>query len=79
MTYQKYNGLEIYSAKGLHPKVFEAITKLKIKKDSSILILGSGSGSFDKRLIDNGYNNITSCDISKDNYKLTNTNFINKD
>jgi len=76
MTYQKYNGLEIYSAKGLHPKVFEAITKLKIKKDSSILILGSGSGSFDKRLIDNGYNNITSCDINKDNYKLTNTNFI---
>jgi len=79
MVYEKYKGLEIYSAKGLHSKVAKIFSRFEARKDSSILILGSGSGSFDKRLIDNEYNNITSCDINKERYKLVNTNFVKVD
>jgi len=79
MVYKKYKGLEIYSGKRVQPKVIEIFNGFEASKDSSILILGSGSGSFDKRLMDNGYNNITSCDINKERYKLVNTNFVKVD
>lgn len=42
--------------------------------------MGSGTGAFDKRLLDNNYKNITSCDIDKNNYKLKEgTTFIKID
>jgi SAM-dependent methyltransferase len=65
-----YEGLPIYSARGIHEQVFSLIQK-NFSKNSNILILGSGSGSFEKRLLNFGYKNITSSDINIQNYKLS--------
>ena len=64
-----YKGLEIHSAPFVHEKVFDMIVSLNISKDSKVLILGSGTGSFDSRILDAGYTNIYSVDYS-DAYKF---------
>ncbi len=71
---KKYKGLEICAVKGLHEKVLKTILKRNIKKESKILVLGSGTGSFDKRLADSGFNNIISSDINQENYTYSNEN-----
>lgn len=67
-----YKGLTIHAGKGIHEAAFNYIQK-NINKSASILILGAGSGSFDCRLYENGYHNITSADINFDNYQYKNS------
>jgi 2-polyprenyl-3-methyl-5-hydroxy-6-metoxy-1,4-benzoquinol methylase len=69
MNKSYYKDLEIHAAPGVHEKVFEIFNGLNLRKDSSILVLGSGSGSFDYRLLDAGYKNLSSVDYS-DEYKF---------
>lgn len=64
-----YKGIPIYCASGVHEKVFDLIKARYPDKGRSILILGAGSGSFDERLMDSGYTNITAVEFNKEVYK----------
>lgn len=74
-----YNGIPMLSTDGIHEGVFESFSKLNLKKDASILILGAGAGAFDQRLIDNGYLNITSTELIPENYQAKGTKVIEFD
>jgi len=69
-SYCNYKGLRIMANPDLHKKVANEIRKLNLNKNIKIVVLASGTGAFDKRLLDMGFKNITSIDIEKDNYKL---------
>ncbi len=71
-TREKYASRNIHAALGLHLKIYQEFIKLKPDKKSKILVLGSGSGAFEKRLWDKGFKNITSSDINKDQYREIN-------
>ncbi|MCX6824259.1 MAG: methyltransferase domain-containing protein [candidate division SR1 bacterium] len=73
-----YNGITIFAEKGVHEKTFEEFIQLHKPKDTKILILGAGAGSFDQRLINNGFTNITSVDLIKKFYIAKNKNIIEK-
>ncbi len=47
---------------GMHSKVMDVITKLDVDKHSNILVLGSGEGGVEKKLLDAWYKNIVSVD-----------------
>lgn len=74
-----YKGIPIFSTDGIHESVFDSFLKLNLSKDISILILGAGAGAFDQRLIDSGYNNITSTELNPENYLVKGTNLIEFD
>jgi len=63
----QYRGIQIFAPVDLHEKCAEEFEKLNPPKDCSILILASGHGSFDQRLIDLGYTNIYSIDMNDTN------------
>ena len=71
----------------LHEKVFEEFYKIYLQKLKNIpkhklkiLVLGSGKGAFDRRLIDSGFSNIVSIDINAKDYLLKKkTRFIKYD
>jgi cyclopropane fatty-acyl-phospholipid synthase-like methyltransferase len=62
----------------LHQKVFDEFAQLGVNKEVSILVLASGYGALEQRLIDNGFLNLQSIDI-EDNYKADNKNLIIRD
>ena len=64
---------------GLHKFVLNEIKGLNMSKDSNILILGVGKGNLDKILIKEGFNNIVSIDINKEDYDVKGTKFIKFD
>lgn len=66
-----YHGHAIHAGEGIHEHAMEQINK-KYKKNVSILVLGSGTGSFDCRLFENGFKHITSVDINTQNYNYRN-------
>jgi SAM-dependent methyltransferase len=74
-----YKGIKIMAVPGLHPRVFQKIYEFGNLKDTTkklnILDWGCGEGAFTKRLLDNGYS-VTSVDVSKDNFFVENSNFI---
>lgn len=72
-----YSGIPMFCDEGLHESCFEYVSN--IPRNSSILILGSGSGAFDKRMVDNGFTNITSVDFRPDFFCVHGTTFIEKD
>lgn len=76
-----YDGLRIMSNPDLHEEAIKTIKNLNLDSNVEILILGSGSGAFDKRLVDAGFQNIVSVDIDKSNYKYANQriNFLQLD
>ncbi len=76
-----YKGLKIMANPFLHQKAALAINELKINKKAKILVLGSGTGAFDKRLWDLGYHSITTVDLNQQNYgfRNKNVNFISLD
>lgn len=63
----QYRGIQIFAPVDLHEKCAQEFLKLNPSQDSSILILASGHGSFDQRLIDLGYKNIYSIDMNDTN------------
>lgn len=69
-----FNSINIYCTRGVHEKAFEmfveGIEKDKEKsKEGNYLVLGSGEGAFDERLIQNGYKNVTSVEFCEGIYK----------
>ena len=73
-----YKNIKMGADEKLHQRVFDEFNQLAANKDVSILILASGHGALEQRLIDNGFLNIQSTDI-EDNYKADNKNLIIKD
>lgn len=66
-----YKGLRIMANPDLHSSVLGFIRSLKIDLNSDVLVLGAGTGAFDQRLLDFGFNNITSVDINFENYQVS--------
>jgi 2-polyprenyl-3-methyl-5-hydroxy-6-metoxy-1,4-benzoquinol methylase len=67
----------MFCDEGLHEACFKQIKNFA--KDSRILVLGSGGGAFDQRLVDNGFTNVTSLDFRPDFFRATGTSFVEKD
>lgn len=72
-----YKGIPMFCDEGLHEACFKRIAHTP--HDSRILILGSGSGAFDQRLVDAGFSQVTSLDFRPDFFRATGTNFIERD
>jgi 2-polyprenyl-3-methyl-5-hydroxy-6-metoxy-1,4-benzoquinol methylase len=62
----------------LHEKVFNEFLQLGANKEVSILVLASGHGALEQRLIDHGFLNLQSIDI-EDNYKADKKNLNIRD
>jgi hypothetical protein len=78
-TKNNFEGVPIFAAGGIHEKAFGLLNKEKINKDDPILILGSGAGAFDKRLISNGYSNITSVEFVEGVHMVNGVKLLNRD
>lgn len=72
-----YHGIPMFCDEGLHVACFKHIKHFA--KESRILVLGSGGGAFDQRLVDEGFKHITSVDFRPDFFRATNTTFIERD
>lgn len=79
VLFRSYKDIPIYASFWVHEIALERLQSLWIKMEASILILGSGAGAFDQKLLDTGYKNITSVDIISDDYLPNGTHFINMD
>ena len=80
-TTERYNygGIPIFCTGGIHENIFNQFKKKNIAKDANILVLGSGPGAFEKRLLDNGYTQITSVEFVAENFIVKGTNFLSLD
>lgn len=74
-----YDGIPIFCTTGVHEAIFDDFVKNNNDLSIKILILGSGSGAFDKRLLDKGFNNITSIDFIPNKLSADNIKFIELD
>jgi hypothetical protein len=74
-----YKGIPIFAAYGIHEKAYDLILKKNIEKDEPILVLGSGAGAFDQRLLDNGYTNITSVEFVEGSHVVSGVTLHNLD
>lgn len=74
-----YDGIPIFCTGGIHENIFTAFTKKNMPKECSILVLGSGAGAFEKRLLNHGYTHITSVEFVPENFLVTGTNFLSLD
>lgn len=72
-----HKGIPMFCDEGLHESCFSYIKNLP--KDSKILVLGSGGGSFDQRLIDTQFHNVTSIDFRPDFFRALGTTFLERD
>jgi len=74
-----YHGVPIFCTGGIHEGIFEAFQKRNKSKDCAILVLGSGPGAFERRLLDHGYTNITSVEFVAEHFMVTGTKFFPRD
>ena len=74
-----YNDIPIFCAKGIHESIFNALEKRVLPKNAAILVLGSGPGAFEARLLDHGYTNITSVEFIEENFAVKGTTFFPRD
>lgn len=65
---QDHNNIPMFCASGVHEKIFSALVDSGKSKDSKIIVLGSGAGAFERRLLDNGFSNIVSVDFITSNF-----------
>lgn len=65
-----YNKVPIFCADGVHENIFKSFISEKRKMDCKIAVLGSGAGAFERRLLDNGFSNITSIEFIPENFKI---------
>lgn len=68
----QYEGINIMAAPGLHEFTFNYLKRFD--REIKILILGSGPGAFEKRLINGQFKNITSSDVNKNLFIKKNNN-----
>lgn len=74
-----YAGIPIFCTGGIHESIFERLKEKKDDRNSSILVLGSGAGAFEKRLIDAGYNNITSVEFNPEKFMVSGPKLMSLD
>lgn len=78
IAYQ-YKGIRIFADRGIHEWVHEEFLSHNFDKNTKILILWSGAGALDQRIIDSGYTDIVAIDIEPSFYKADNKNIFEKD
>ncbi len=66
-TGRQYAGVEIHAAPGVHDAMMELIGRHVQDKDALIFEFGAGSGAFQLRMLDNGYENIRGFDLDPPN------------
>ena len=71
-----YNGIPMFCADGVHENVFAALIKRVQNKNSKIIVLGSGAGAFERRLLDSGFVNITSVEFIPENFRIKEINVL---
>ncbi|MFH1454831.1 MAG: methyltransferase domain-containing protein [bacterium] len=71
-----YNGIPIFCTGGIHENIFNEFEKLNKIKNISVLVLGSGAGAFEQRLLANGYNNITSVEFIPEVFMVKGTKLL---
>lgn len=74
-----YNGIPIFCTGGIHENIFSAFTSHKKKESCKILVLGSGAGAFEMRLMDHGYTDITSVEFVAENFLVKGTRLLSLD
>lgn len=72
-----YQSIPMFCDKGLHEACF--IYTKNLPRDTRILVLGSGGGAFDQRLVDAGFSKITSVDFRPDFFRASGTTFVERD
>lgn len=65
-----YNDVSMFCASGVHEKIYSTLLKSGKSKDSEIVVLGAGAGAFERRLLDNGFLNITSVEFIPSNFSV---------
>ncbi len=77
-TPQQYNydGVPIFCTEGIHEGIFKQLVSRFKDKNTEILVLGSGSGAFEKRLLNHGYTKITSVEFVPENFTVEGTTFL---
>lgn len=70
------NVIPAFAAPGIHEAVFSSFLECNFPKEVKVLILGSGAGSFDQKLFQSGYSNITATDLIEENYLMKGVTFI---
>lgn len=63
-----FEGVPMFCTSGIHESIFDEFNKFAKNKNISILVLGSGAGAFEQRLISNGYANITSTEFNPEHF-----------
>ncbi len=75
--------LEAYAAPLTHDRCFEIVNHIASQhakgKSMQVLILGAGSGYFDKRLLDDGFKNIDAIEYIPEYYKVRGTRLYSYD
>ncbi len=74
-----YNGIPIFCTGGIHENIFSYFLNLNLDKNISILVLGSGAGAFERRLLDNSFNNITSVEFVPNIFMVQGVKLLNND
>lgn len=77
VTGNDYKGIPMFCDPLLHETCFRYAQHEP--KSARILVLGSGSGAFDQRLVDNGFQQVTSIDFRPDFFKAQGTTFVERD
>ncbi len=68
MENYSFNKVPIFCTSGVHESIFSLFLSNNPEKKAKILVLGSGAGAFERRLIDHGFNNIVSVEFVPENF-----------
>ena len=68
-----YNNIPMMCTYNVHQSIYKKFSDLNIKKEAKILVLGSGTGAFDQRLVDNGYTNVISVEFIPESFMAKGT------
>lgn len=79
ITGYNYKNIPIFCSSGVHEKIFEDFSSLNKNKNIKILVLGSGAGAFEQRLLDNNYRDITSVEFIPENFMIKETKLLSLD
>lgn len=74
-----YHGVPMFCTTGVHENIFSALIKSGKSKESKIIVLGSGAGAFERRLLDNDFKNITSVEFIPENFMVKEIKVISRD
>lgn len=76
-TENSYKDIPMFCDIRLHETCFKQVRDMP--REASIIVLGSGSGAFDQRLVDAGFSKVTSVDFRPDFFRAKGTVFLERD